>query len=161
MIPAEQFLAHQLRIHRACLTVLTLPPAGPRGTYSLWPAYRHSWWDEGNEVSKLTAADITRRFIAAPRFVPTAREIDDCLPTLALMNGTPKRWKAVVRWRAVQLWYGKHISADDEDFAHLRGGWRGIARLTRCSHTTAQNNHRDAMLYAWGRALDPCEKRVG
>jgi hypothetical protein len=103
------------RLHAAALTIQALPGDGPKGPYTLWPAYRHTWWDEGNEASKLSAADITRRLIEAPRFYPTPKQIDDCLPTLALLDGGEPIWRRIVSARAHQLWY-------DEP-----GGWRGIA----------------------------------
>lgn len=148
-----EFAAIIDRIHTACLTVTTLPPDGPKGPYSLWPSYRHSWWDEGNEISKLSAADITRRLISPPEFVATPRQIDDCLPALALLDGEEALTRRVVALRALQLWYGKHAAADDERWAHLRGGWRGIGDLVGLAHKNARRRHREAMLRALDRVV--------
>lgn len=135
------------RLHAAALTVECLPADGPKGTYSLWPRYRLTWWDPGNEDSKLSGEDITRRLIAPPRFMPTARQIDDCLPALALMEGATKDQWRVVSMRAHQLWYGIHAAAD-EDFAHWRGGWRRIGQCIGISHEKARGLHSDAIRQA-------------
>lgn len=125
----EAKIAVMERIHAACLTVRCMPTDGPRGCYSTWPLYRLEWWDEGNEVSKLTAADITARFIEAPKFYPTAKQIDDCLPALSLMDGLPRFSRVVVSMRAHQRWYDLH------------GGWRAVGEKLKCSHKTARLAH--------------------
>lgn len=153
MLATDAMIALIDRVHRAALTVATLPPAGPKGLYTLWPAYRLDWWDEGNEVSKLTSADITRRLISPPQFIPTPREIDDCLPALSLLNGVGKLPRRIIRSRAIQIWYGEHVAADDERYAHLRGGWRAVGAMSRCSHTTARKIHYAAMCYALNRQV--------
>lgn len=130
------------RIHIACLTVQCLPGDGPKGTYTLWPAYRHTWWDEGNENSKLSAADITRRLITPPRFFPTPKQIDDCLPTLALFDGAPALWRRVVSARAHQDWYD------------LPGGWRAIGADCGLSHTNARKHYLRAISFALEKFLD-------
>lgn len=124
------------RLHTACLTVQCLPDDGPRGVYTLWPAYRHTWWDEGNEASKLSAADITRRLISAPRFCPTARQIDECLPTLALLDGGRPIWRRILSARAHQLWYD------------IPGGWRAIGADCGINHVKAQREHLRAISHA-------------
>lgn len=125
------------RLHTACLTIQSLPGDGPKGTYTLWPSYRHTWWDEGNENSKLSAADITRRLIRAPRFYATAKQIDACLPTLALLDGCDPSWRRIVSARAHQLWYD------------APGGWRAIGADCGCSHKTARINYLKAISYAF------------
>lgn len=139
------------RLHVAALTAACLPADGPRGFYSTWPRYKHTWWDEGNEVSKLSAADITRRLIAPPRFYPTPRQIDDCLPALALLDGLTSNHHRCVRLRAHQLWYGEHARAD-EDFAHWRGGWRMIGAELGVSHTWAKRLHWESVVKAFERS---------
>jgi hypothetical protein len=126
-----------VRIHAACLTVRTLPADGPRGFYSTWPLYRHTWWDEGNEVSRLTAADITARFISPPRFYPTPKQIDDCLPALSLLDGLPRFARVVVSMRAHQKWYD------------LDGGWRSVGEKLNCAHKTARIAHDRAISHAF------------
>lgn len=141
------------RIHYACLTIASDVAPAPRGYFSTWPAYRLDWYDL--EIMGSTRSDeaITRGLISAPKFVPTAKQIDDALPALALLDGISKRHRKVVRLRALQLWYGMHIDADDEDFAQWRGGWRGIGKLAGVSHTTARAFHAQAMSYAFERLL--------
>lgn len=128
------------RLHDACLTVACLPPDGPRGFFSTWPAYRLEWWDEGNEASKLSDADIARRLLKPPRFTPTPRQVDDCLPALALLDGVTRTERRVVAARAVQLWND------------LDGGWRAVGRACGVSHTAARRLHWSAMLLALARS---------
>lgn len=131
------------RLHTACLTIQALPGDGPKGPYTLWPLYRHTWWDEGNEASKLSAADITRRLIAPPQFYPTAKQIDDCLPALALLDGVEPIQRRVVSARAHQLWYD------------IPGGWRAIAADCGVSnHVKAQRLYLRAISHAVERALN-------
>lgn len=125
------------RLHTACLTVQCLPNDGPKGTYTLWPRYRHTWWDEGNENSKLSAADITRRLIAPPKFYADAKQIDDCLPALALLDGVPSLWRRIVSARAHQLWYD------------APGGWRAIGADCGVSHKTARVSYLRAISHAF------------
>jgi len=141
MNPVDALSDVESRLHTACLTDAVQKGDGPRGFFSTWPAYRHTWWDSGNELSKLTEADIARRLISAPRFVPTGRQIDECLPTLALMDGIPSAERDVVYLRAHQLWYG------------FRGGWRRIGRDLGVSHSVAISRHYNITLYAFERSL--------
>lgn len=129
------------RLHAACLTVQCLSDDGPRPPYTLWPAYRHTWWDEGNENSKLSAADITRRLISAPRFFPSGKQIDDCLPALALLDGGRPIWRRIVSARAHQLWYD------------LEGGWRAIGADCGLSHTKARMGYLRAISHALDNVL--------
>jgi hypothetical protein len=131
------------RVHRACLTVARLPGDGPRGFFSTWPAYRQSWWDWGNEESRLSDADIARRLLRPPPFVPTAQEIDDCLPALDLLRCVSRPMRIVVSAYAVQEWYA------------LKGGWRAIGRAAGVSHTTARRLHWQATCIAVERAAAP------
>lgn len=146
------------RLHIACLTIASDTKPAPRGFFSTWPAYRLEFYDL--EIMGSTRSDeaVTKGLISAPKFYPTAKQIDDALPALALLDGSEKRQKTAVRLRALQLWYGKHIDADDDEFAHWRGGWRGIGRLMRTSHTSAQAFHAQAISYAFERSLDPTRK---
>lgn len=130
------------RLHTACLTVQCMPSDGPKGTYTLWPSYRHTWWDEGNENSKLSAADITRRLIQAPRFYATAKQIDACLPTLALLDGCDPNWRRIVSARAHQLWYD------------IPGGWRAIGADCGVAHKTARVHYLKAVSYAFDAWLE-------
>jgi hypothetical protein len=139
------------RLHRACLTMACLPADGPRGFYSTWPRYKLTWWDPGNEDSKLSAADITRRFIAPPHFTPTPKEVDDCLPALALLDGLGWLHRRVLRLRAHQLWYGEHAGADEE-YAHWRGGWRMIGAECGVSHEMARRLHWQCVVKAFERS---------
>lgn len=141
------------RVHIAALTVAALLGDGPRGFFSTWPAYRHTWWDEGNEISKRSDADIARRLIAPPRFFPTPRQIDDCLPTLALLDGfapstgdSAAKARRIISKRAHQAWYGEN------------GGWRAIGADCGVSHTAARKIHWSAMVYALERSLDRSAK---
>lgn len=157
---AQQLLDMIDRIHTACLTVGTLPPGGPRGFFSTWPAYKLDWYDAEEFGFQRTDESITKRLIQPPRFFATPKQIDDCLPALALLNGVTPLERRCVRYRATQLWYGEHVDASDEAFAHLRGGWRAIGRLARCSHTTARNSHKSAMLYALRRQIEGSRQRT-
>lgn len=132
--------AVETRLHAACLTVACLPPDGPRGFYSTWPAYRLEWWDAGNEASQLSDADIARRLLTPPRFSPSPRQVDDCLPTLALLDGVTRLERRVVASRAVQLWND------------LDGGWRAVGRACGVSHTSARRMHWGAVLLALARS---------
>jgi hypothetical protein len=136
------------RVHIAALTIEAHPGDGPKGFFTTWPAYRHIWWDEGNELSKRSDADIARRFLAPPRFYPTARQIDDCLPALALLDGfapssgaSAGQARRIINRRAHQLWYGEH------------GGWLAIGADCGVSHTTARKIHWSAMVYALDASL--------
>ena len=128
------------RIHTACLTIACLPGDGPRTTFSTWPAYRHDWWDWGNEASRLSDEDIARRLLKPPRFTPTPRQVDDALPALALLDGVDRTTRLVVAARAAQLWYD------------LDGGWRAIGRAAGTSHEAARRKHWQATVLAWSRA---------
>ena len=136
------------RLHIAALTIQALPGDGPKGPYTLWPAYRHTWWDEGNEASKLSAADITRRLITPPRFFPTARQIDDCLPTLALLDGGRPIWRRIVSARAHQEWYD------------LPGGWRAIGADCGITHDRARKGYLRAVSHALENLLDTHTKKA-
>lgn len=146
------------RLHTACLTIASDVAPAPRGYFSTWPAYRLDFYDWETMGDTRSDESVTRGLISAPRFFPNAKQIDDALPALRLLDGSPKRQKTALRLRALQGWYGKHIRADDEEFAHWRGGWRGIGRLMRCTHTTAQTLHAQAVSYAFSRLLDPTSK---
>lgn len=140
------------RLHRACLTVAALPADGPKGFYSLWPRYKLTWWDAEDFGSHRTDAAVTRRLIAPPRFAPTPKEIDDCLPALQLLEGLPRLHRRVLMLRAHQLWYGEHAAADEE-YAHWRGGWRMIGRACGVSHEKARRAHWEAIRHAYERNL--------
>lgn len=146
------------RLHTACLTVASDVAPAPRGYFSTWPAYRLDFYDLEILGSTRSDESVTAGLIRAPRFYPTAKQIDDALPALALLEGSTKKQKTAVRLRALQGWYGKHIEADDDEFAMWRGGWRGIAKLMRTTHTTAQAFHAQAISYAFERLLDPTRK---
>lgn len=149
---AEALLAMRDRLHTAALTAACLPADGPKGPYTLWPRYKLTWWDPGNEDSKLSGADITRRLIAPPRFVPSPKEVDACLPTLALLEGLSPLHHKAIRLRAHQLWYGEHVAADDPDYAHWRGGWRAIGKMCGVSYETARSYHMDAVSHAFEKS---------
>ena len=129
------------RMHDACLTMVSLPPDGPRRMYSTWPAYRLEWWDAEIAGSKRQDESITKGLIAAPRFFPTARQIDDCLPMLALMDGVERRDRRIVAMRAVQLWYAPHDA----------GSWRRIGASVGLSHEGARKIHYRTMRSAFMR----------
>jgi hypothetical protein len=141
---ADLIAAMTDRIHTACLTVASLPGDGPRTAYTAWPAYRHDWWDWGNEASRLSDNDIARRLLAPPRFTPTPKQVDDCLPALRLLDGVDRTTRLVVSTRAVQLWYAPHR------------GWRDIGRAAGCSHESARRKHWAAMVSALSRHIEPC-----
>lgn len=143
------------RIHTACLTVASMPKAGPRAFFSTWPAHKLEWWDAEDFGSQRTQEAVTRALIQPPRFYPTAKQIDDALPALELLDGgADQRQRRIIRLRAQQLWYGHHVSPCDERYGHLSGGWRGIGALCRCTHTTARTQHAKAISYAFSRLLD-------
>lgn len=150
---ADQIAALTERIHRACLTVAHDRAVGPRGFFSTWPAYRLDWWDAEDFGDQRTDEAITKRLIRPPRFVASAKEIDDALPALQLLAGLEKRHWQVVALKALQGWYGVHLTVDDPAFGVLGRGWRGIGRELNCSHTTAINLHRDAMAHAYARSV--------
>lgn len=151
----EQKAALMDRIHTACLTVSTFDRAGPRGFFSTWPAYKLDWYDIEEFGAVRMPEAVVKRLIAPPRFYPTAKQIDDALPALQLLDGgADRRQRKIIRLRAFQLWYGEHVDADDEEFAHWRGGWRAIGALAGCSHTSARTLHAQAMSYAFERFLE-------
>lgn len=150
------------RVHRACLTVGTLPKDGPRGLYTTWPLFKLDWFDAEEFGAERMPSAVAERLIQPARFAASPREIDDCLPALALLDGyTPpphiggdvRLARRVIAFRAHQLWYGEHAKAD-ERYSHYRGGWRGIGARFRCSATTARNIHFDAMTYALRKSLE-------
>lgn len=134
---ALQAVTH--RVHRAVLTMAALPSDGPRGFFSSWPAYRHSWWDAGNEASQLCGRDISRRLIRAPVFSPTPAEVDDALPALALLDGIETLNRRIVAARAFQQWYALH------------GGWRSLCDHFGLSREKLRKLHAASMLYALNR----------
>lgn len=131
------------RIHTACLTAGTFPEAGPRGFFSTWPAYRLEFWDAEEEGRTRQQKELVERFISAPRFVPTPKQIDDCLPALELLNGAPKIGRAAVSARAFFNWY------------RFDGGWRLIGDRLGISHTSARTFHNNAIIYAYRRSFQP------
>lgn len=139
------------RLHTACLTMAVLDGDGPRGYYSTWPRYKLTWWDPGNEDSKLSAADITRRLIAPPGFSPTPKQVDDALPALMLIEGLTRKHHLTLRLRAHQLWYGEHAAAD-EPYAFWRGGWRMIGVCCGVSHEKARRLHWQCVVKAFERS---------
>lgn len=154
----ERLVAIERRIRIACLTVSSWQATKPRGFFSTWPAYALEHFDAEIEGSQRSDEAITRGLVRAAKFFPTAKQIDDALPALELLNGLDKRTLRIVRLRALQSWYGTHIEADDDEFAHWRGGWRGIGRLAGCSHTLAQRKYERAMTYALERDLERLAK---
>jgi hypothetical protein len=150
------------RVHLACLTINTLPSGGPRGFFTTWPLFKLDWYDLEEFGAERMPEAVATRFIQPPRFVATAKQIDDCLVALSLLDGFQSNGtiggdvrlaRRVIRHRAAQLWYGQHVKAG-EAFEHYRGGWRGIGRLSRCSHTTARKIHAAAMHYAFERQIE-------
>lgn len=129
------------RIHTACLTVGTFPKAGPRAFFSTWPAYRLEFWDAEEEGRTRQQKEMVERFISAPRFAPTAKQIDDCLPALALLNGATALGRAAITARAFYNWY------------RFDGGWRLIGDRLGISHTSARTFHNQAINYAYLRSL--------
>lgn len=163
MKPVADLLQVTARIHRACLTVgAAFRTPKPRGYFSTWPTYVLDFYDAEDWGAHRTDEAITRRLIQPPRFVPTAREVDDALPALGLLNGfqppptiggSIQLAFRVIRLRALQEWYGEHRGAD-ESGAHWRGGWRAIGALAKCSRETSRKIHHAAMVYAYSRAVE-------
>lgn len=142
-----EMLAMMERLHTAALTAACLPADGPKGFFSTWPRYKLEWWDAEDWGDQRTDQAVTARLISPPRFAATPRQIDDCLPALALLNGLQRLNRRVIQLRAHQLWYGDHAAAD-EAYAHWRGGWRMIGRQCGVSHEKARSAHRDAVVHA-------------
>ncbi|HWA22311.1 MAG TPA: hypothetical protein VG735_07955 [Caulobacterales bacterium] len=130
------------RMHAACLTVNCLPGDGPKGFFSTWPAYRHTWWDWGNEVSMRSDADIARRLLTPPDFTPTPRQVTECLPLLALLNGVERETRMIIAMRAKQEWW---MASGLPAF----GGWRAIASVVGKSDWTCRNYHYETMRKAF------------
>lgn len=127
------------RLRAAALTIRMQPDGAPRGTFNAWPVYRAEWWDAGAEISKRSDADISRRFLALPRFAPTPSQVSDCLDALKLLDGVTPLERELITLEAVFSWY------------QLRGGWRRIGRQCGMSHTSARRLHWGCVVLAYTR----------
>jgi uncharacterized protein DUF6362 len=110
------------RLLRACMTIRALPDPEAR-----FFSFRAIWPDAVNATEEAYGYDEAR----LPRFRPTPADVSDCLPSLALMRGLPRREWRLIWWRSL--------------------GWsfRGIAAKIGRSDETARQRYRDVVLKIW------------